>query len=100
MSSPAEISQGTDRHGTSFQVVTLAQRPQLAEQIDALHEHEGVWDAFLDGAPWNHWESLFDTFADLQVVLCEPDDVVIGFEHTVPSCGTALRTICPPCSTT
>ena len=84
MSSPADVSPSTDRRSASIEVVTLAQRPELAEQIDALHEHEGVWDAFLNGAPWNHWESLFDTFADFQVVVCEPDDVVIGFGHTVP----------------
>jgi hypothetical protein len=95
VSGPAEVSHGTDRHGASFDVVTLAQRPELAEQIDALHEHEGVWDAFLDGAPWNHWESLFDTFADFQVVLYE-HDVVIGFGHTVPFVWNGTTQDLPP----
>jgi hypothetical protein len=66
----------------SFDVVTLKQRPELEEQVERLHQE--TWDKFLDGAPWLYWDSLFDTFADFQVLLCDPSDVVIGLGHTVP----------------
>jgi hypothetical protein len=82
VSGPPEGPRDVGRNGPSFEIVTLAQRPELAEQIDALHDE--VWDAFLKGAPWQYWDSLFDTFAEFQIILCEPNDDVIGFGHTVP----------------
>jgi hypothetical protein len=66
----------------SFDVVTLKQRPELEEQVERLHKE--TWDKFLDGAPWLYWDSLFDTFADFQILLCDPSDMVIGLGHTVP----------------
>lgn len=65
-----------------IEVVTLEQRPDLEEQVEQLHDD--TWDKFLEGAPWEHWETLFDTFADYQILLCEPSDVLIGLGHTVP----------------
>ncbi|HLT34960.1 MAG TPA: hypothetical protein VK034_01710 [Enhygromyxa sp.] len=63
-------------------VFTLRQRPELAPQILVLHEH--AWDEFLEGAPWDHWDSLFDVFADLQVVVCDSEDAVVAAGHAVP----------------
>jgi hypothetical protein len=66
----------------NFEVVTLEERPDLEDQVERLHEE--TWDRFLSGAPWNYWETLFDTFAKFQVLLCEGGDEVIGVGHTVP----------------
>jgi hypothetical protein len=65
-----------------YEIVTLRQRPDLAEGVDALHD--GAWGAVLQGAPWHNWDSLFDTFAEFQIVLYSPNDGVIGLGHTVP----------------
>jgi hypothetical protein len=66
----------------SFEVVTLKQRPDLEEQLVRLDQE--AWPRFIEGAPWLYWDSLFDTFADFQVLLCDPSDEVIAFGHTVP----------------
>jgi hypothetical protein len=92
---PGQMSRGrvaiTSRGGTAgdragerppFEVVTLRQRPDLEDQVAALHDQ--AWDAFLEGAPWNHWDELFDELAEFQILLRDPDDVVIGLGHTVP----------------
>ena len=31
-----------------------------------------------------HWGSLFDTFADFQILLCDPVDTVVALGHTIP----------------
>jgi hypothetical protein len=78
---------GAAEHTSSAQapveVVTLRQRPDLTDQVEALHE--GAWDVFLDkGASWDSWEPLFDVFANFQVVLCDADGTAVGVGHTVP----------------
>jgi len=82
VASRPEGANGAKPEETSFEVVTLKQRPELEEQVDRLHEE--AWDRFLEGAPWLIWDSLFDTFADFQVLLCDPSDVVIALANTVP----------------
>jgi hypothetical protein len=62
--------------------------------MDALHED--AWDAFLNGAPWDHWDSLFDTFADFQIALCAQDGTVIGLGHTVPFTWDGTTADLPP----
>jgi hypothetical protein len=88
------VRNGVGTEETSFEIVTLKQRPELGEQIDLLHQE--TWDRFLDGAPWRYWDSLFDTFADFQILLCEPNDVVIGFGHTVPFVWDGTTEDLPP----
>jgi hypothetical protein len=66
----------------SVRVFTLAERPELEEQIGLLHEH--AWDKFLEGAPWDSWDSLFNVFADFQVLVCDSEDAVVAAGHTVP----------------
>jgi hypothetical protein len=62
-------------------VVTLATRPELEDQVELLHEN--AWDKFLEGAPWRYWDSLFEVFAEFQILLCQRDKV-IGLGHSVP----------------
>ncbi len=66
----------------SFEIVTLKQRPDLEEQLVRLDQE--AWPRFIEGAPWLYWDSLFDTFADFQVLLCDPSDVLVAFGHAVP----------------
>jgi hypothetical protein len=66
----------------SYEIVTLNQRPYLAEQIDRLSQE--AWAEFLRNADTLHWRSLFSTFADFQVLLCAPADKVIAVGHTIP----------------
>ncbi|WP_225830596.1 N-acetyltransferase [Streptomyces sp. NK08204] len=66
----------------SVELFTLSQRPELEDQVELLHERS--WDKFLDGAPWDYWDSLFDVFADYQLLLCHPHDTVVAAGHTVP----------------
>jgi GNAT superfamily N-acetyltransferase len=94
MSSSPETATRPVEGEAGVEVWRLAQRPELGEQIDALHE--GAWDAFLDGAPWDHWDALFDVFADFQVVLCDPHEVVVGFGHTVPFAWDGTVADLPP----
>lgn len=64
--------------------VTLAQRPDLADQVRRLSAE--VWAEFLQhSAVCNrYWRRLYSTFARFQVVLCEPVDTVIAAGHTIP----------------
>jgi hypothetical protein len=66
----------------SYVITTLAQRPELVDEADGLHDD--AWDAFMQGAPWNHWERLFDDFDAWQVLLVDSEKGVIGLGHTVP----------------
>jgi GNAT superfamily N-acetyltransferase len=78
----------------SFGVVTLRQRPDLAEQVDCLDQQ--AWDKFLLHAGWPTWDSLYDTFADFQVLLCDPSDEVIAFGHAVPFVWDGATEDLPP----
>lgn len=66
----------------SAEVFTLRQRPELENQVEFLHEK--AWDKFFEGAPWEYWDSLFDVFADFQILLCDPHGTVVAAGHTVP----------------
>lgn len=66
----------------SYVITTLALRPELAADVDRLHDD--AWDPFLQGAPWNHWDRLFNDFDEWQVLLVDSQKGVIGFGHTVP----------------
>jgi hypothetical protein len=64
--------------------VTLAQRLDLADQVRRLGVE--VWPEFLqhDAACGRYWRLLYSTFADCQVLLCDPDHTVIAVGHTIP----------------
>ncbi len=66
----------------SFEVTTLERKPELAEQVGRLAE-EG-WPAFLLHGDTKHWESLFDDFAEYQLLFREPSGALIAVGHTVP----------------
>jgi len=66
----------------SYEIVTLSQKPYLADQIDCLSRE--AWAKFLRNANTLHWRSLFSAFADFQVLLCAPADNVIAVGHTIP----------------
>ncbi len=76
------VEAATKSPSAEFEVTTLEQRPDLEDQLEQLHEE--TWDPFLNGAPWNYWEALFDTFASFQILLVENGDELIGVGHTVP----------------
>jgi GNAT superfamily N-acetyltransferase len=82
MTGNPEAASGSGEKSPPVQIMTLRQRQDLVDQVDALHDM--TWDEFLSGAPWDHWDSLFDIFDNYQVLLCEARDVVVGVGHTVP----------------
>ena len=53
-----------------FEVFTLRERPDLAVLIDELSQK--AWPEFLLHGDADHWNSLFDTFADFQLLMCDP----------------------------
>jgi hypothetical protein len=66
----------------AFETFTLKQRPDLSEQVNRLNGKS--WPTFLLHGDITHWGSLFDVFADYQLLLCEPGDTLIAAGHTVP----------------
>jgi GNAT superfamily N-acetyltransferase len=65
-----------------FETFTLKQRPDLGDQVHRLNEES--WPTFLLHSDITHWESLFDDFAEYQILFCEPADALIAAGHTVP----------------
>jgi hypothetical protein len=61
---------------------TLEERPGLEDQVGRLAAES--WPTFLLHGDITHWDTLFDDFADLQVLLCEPADTLVAVGHTVP----------------
>lgn len=66
----------------TLETFTLQERPELGDQVGRL-AREG-WPTFLMHGDITHWDTLFDEFADLQVLFCEPADNVVAVGHTVP----------------
>jgi hypothetical protein len=66
----------------ALETFTLRERPDLAQQAHRLNT-EG-WPTFLLHGDMTHWSSLFDDFADYQILFCEPADTLISLGHTIP----------------
>jgi len=66
----------------AFETFTLRQRSDLQEQVHRLNGES--WPTFLLHGDVSHWESLFDVFADYQILFCEPADTLIAAGHTIP----------------
>jgi hypothetical protein len=66
----------------TYTICTLADRPDLEPQIDRLSR--AAWPPFLLHGNSHHWHLLFETFAEYQLLFCEPADVVIAVGHCVP----------------
>jgi GNAT superfamily N-acetyltransferase len=70
--------------GSADAFVTLAERPDLAEEVRRLGAV--VWPEFLqhDAVCGRYWQSLYTTFAHCQIVLCDTNHIVIAVGHTIP----------------
>ncbi len=66
----------------AFEKFTLRQRPDLEEQVHRLNGES--WPTFLLHSDMTHWGSLFEDFADHQILFCEPADTPIAVGLTVP----------------
>ena len=66
----------------AFETYTLKDKPELEDQVGRL-AREG-WPTFLLHGDITHWDNLFDDFAELQILLCEPADTVVAVGHTIP----------------
>ncbi len=67
-----------------FSVYTFDRRPDLEPQLEALNA--AAWPEFMfHGGPLG-WGLLFDAFARCQVLICDGDDHLVAFGHTVPFC--------------
>jgi hypothetical protein len=64
-----------------YEFVTLKQKPCLETQIDQL---QTVWPQFMLHGNMRHWSSLFNTFAEYQIAICDPPDIVIAVGHAIP----------------
>lgn len=60
----------------------LTQKPELAEQVDLLSQES--WPQFLLHGNARFWSSLFNEFADFQILFCDPAGALIACGHTVP----------------
>jgi hypothetical protein len=61
---------------------TLAERPDLAPQVDQLAAE--AWPPYMLHGNAHHWGLLFDMFAPYQLLFCDPVDNLIAVGHTVP----------------
>jgi hypothetical protein len=77
-----------------FETFTLEERPELEEQVHRL-AGDG-WPTFLLHGDITHWDKLFDDFADLQVLFCEPADTVVAVGHTIPFVWDGTPDTLPP----
>jgi GNAT superfamily N-acetyltransferase len=66
----------------TFTIFSLAERPELEPQIDALSR--ASWPEFLLHGDNPHWHLLFDTFAPEQLLFVEPPETLIAVGHMAP----------------
>ena len=66
----------------AYEVYTIEQRPELIEQVR--HLSSSAWPEFLRHGDVYHWGDLFRSFADYQIVLCNPLDTVVATGFAVP----------------
>jgi len=65
-----------------YEVTTLKRKPHLIGEIDRLSQE--AWPEFLLHANIRHWRSLFEEFADFQILFCHATDTVLAVGHTIP----------------
>lgn len=66
----------------TYHLHTLDQRPDLSEAIDWLSNQS--WPQFLLKNPIQGWDSLFNEFAQYQLLLCDSSDHLVAVGHTLP----------------
>lgn len=77
-----------------YQIVSFKQRPETRVQIE--HLSNRAWPEFLRHANILHWESLYTTFSEYQLMFCESNGSVIGVAHTVPFIWNGTPEDLPP----
>ena len=65
-----------------FAISTFEESPQLKGEYERLYRE--AWPEFLLHMYIENWEALFTTFAEFQVLMCDPGDELIGFSNTLP----------------
>ncbi len=74
------------RAAMTFKTYTLAERPGLEPELERLAEE--CWPRFLRQRDTlglgRHWSALFTTFAEFQLLVCDPLDRVAAAAHSVP----------------
>ena len=63
-------------------ITTLAQKPELESQVDALSDE--AWPEFMQHGNMRHWGELFTTYAAYQILVCSPDGELMAVGHTIP----------------
>jgi len=66
----------------TISIYTLAQKPELGDQIDRLSDES--WPPFLLHGNIHHWHLLFEMFPGYQLLLFDTADELIAVGHTVP----------------
>ena len=80
-----------------YRAVTLAARPDLAEQLKPLNEQ--AWPEFMrrEGvALGQYWPSLFSTFSSFQILFADADNRVLAVGHTIPFVWNGTTEDLPP----
>jgi hypothetical protein len=54
------------------------------------------WPTFLLHGDITYWDTLFDEFAELQILLCVPANTVVAVGHTIPFVWDAVPDYPPP----
>ncbi|HEY0735372.1 MAG TPA: hypothetical protein VGD69_10745 [Herpetosiphonaceae bacterium] len=75
----------THDHSTpAYNIYTLEQRPEFRNRISPLNAK--CWPAFMmeDPVAAQHWNTLLDTFAPFQFVLCAEDNTLTAAGNAIP----------------
>lgn len=65
-----------------YTIKTLADRPDAASEIDLISKE--AWPEFLLHGDVAGWRSLFDVFADFQILFFDQENILAAVGHTVP----------------
>ncbi|HEX6306391.1 MAG TPA: hypothetical protein VFZ76_19480 [Anaerolineales bacterium] len=65
-----------------FTISTFKENPQLKGEFERLYRE--AWPEFLLHMDVKHWDRLFTTFAEFQVLVCDPGDELMAFSNSLP----------------
>ncbi len=75
----------------SFEIMTLAQQPELFDQVQTINRE--AWPMFMKqaGVSDPYWSTLLEMFPDYQIVICDHDGRALAIGHMIPAVwdGTA-----------
>lgn len=66
----------------AYTLYTLAERPELRPQIEALGKK--CWPEFLQHGDAHHWHVLFEEYAAYQLLLCDSSGQLLTVGHCIP----------------